>query len=83
MTKLLLQTSGNRDDMWFIACLTSAHVLFWLVQKVARDKKIELLLATLIISLIGGYYAEFISFALPWKIQRALGYLIFMGAGYV
>lgn len=83
MTKLLLQTSGNRDDMWFIACLTSAHILFWLVHKVVRDKKIELLLTTLIISLLGGYYAVFIGFALPWKFQRALGYLIFMGAGYV
>ena len=82
---LYFQTSGTRDDMWFIACMASAHIIFWIIYRICRKNEsiFTIVVVSTIVSLLGGYYGELINFALPWKIQRAVGYILFICLGYV
>lgn len=34
MTGLVLQTSSQYSDMWFLACMASTHILFWVLVKI-------------------------------------------------
>lgn len=34
MTGLVLQTSSQYSDMWFLACMASTHILFWVLAKI-------------------------------------------------
>lgn len=34
MMGLVLQTSSQYSDMWFLACMASTHILFWILAKI-------------------------------------------------
>lgn len=38
---LVLQTSDGYSDMWFLACMTSTHILFWVLVKLLSGATLQ------------------------------------------
>lgn len=78
---LILQTSSINNDMWFIACLISCHLLYWVVIRINGGCKINSFLTAIFISIIANYLLTVHIIVLPFRILRAASYLLYFAAG--
>jgi acyltransferase len=68
--------------LWFVACLFCTELLFYLISKVGRTKKM-MGFFLIFLSVLGCLYNKLVGQPLPWNIDVALISVGFYGAGYL
>ena len=86
---LILQRSCVWDDLWFLACLFSAQIIFYLIYNGSKNiKKIHVRLLTmgffsLILAIAAYIYILYINIKLPWQFENACILSFFVFSGYL
>lgn len=78
---ILVQKTGMLDDMWFVACLFTMEIIFYIVQHVSKSTAIAMFIS-LVISILGNLYIVFIGITLPWQLEKACVLVVFLAFGY-
>lgn len=78
---LVLQISGRWDDLWFVACLFTMEMIFYIVLKAAGLYKRMAL--CLVLFAAGFLYVHYIKVPLPWHLENACIFLVFLHMGYL
>ena len=68
--------------MWFVPFLFVIKIIFWGVNKIAKDNEILKFLLSILI-MIFGYYLGVLGYWLPFSLDIAMFSIIFMYVGYV
>jgi fucose 4-O-acetylase-like acetyltransferase len=68
--------------LWFLTCLFSTEMIFFMVRK-RVEKKYYLILSLALFSVLGYFYSLYGPFKMPWNIDVALSAVVFYGAGYL
>lgn len=66
--------------LWFLTCLFVTEILFFVISKYIKDRKLLLTLA--ILAIAGFLDSLFMPMRLPWGIDVAITALVFYGSGY-
>lgn len=77
-----IQIRGKNDELWFLACLFGSSIIFYMIIKNIKSKKI-ILIVTFIMSLIGIIYTNLGGPALPWHIQMYGSVCFIFSLGYI
>jgi acyltransferase len=68
--------------LWFVACLFCTEILFYLISKIGRTKKV-IGFYLILISVLGCFYNKMVGQPLPWSIDVAMISVGFYGAGFL
>jgi len=68
--------------LWFLTCLFSTEMIFFLLKK-RIEKKLYLILSLVLFSILGYLYSLYVPFKMPWSIDVAFSAIVFYGAGYL
>lgn len=80
---IVLQMRGSYEfGAWFLICLFSAQIMFWIVYKYIVKKKELSWVISLIFFVIGSGYSLFIHKPLPWSADVAFFAVAFMSLGF-
>lgn len=68
---LLMQRAGQWDDLWFVACLFTVEILFYIVSCLTHNSLFRLIFS-FILSIVGySYITNYHNVPLPWHIDNA------------
>lgn len=79
---LIVQMPGAWDDLWFVACLFTMELLFYVFTN-DRFSIRKVGMACFTVSLASSFWISYVGLRLPWHIENACLLLPFMFAGYV
>lgn len=79
---ILIQIPGKWDDLWFLACLFTMELIFYLILTLWKNSLMRLAIC-LILSVIGYLSATHSSFRIPWHLENAFILIVFMWIGYL
>lgn len=82
MIGLFGQRMGHNDDLWFIACLFSSYVLFYIIHHLLKTAD-SILCGSLLIAVLGNTYITRVGIPLPWQLEKAFVMLPFLAWGYL
>ena len=77
---LVIQRSGQWDDLWFVACLFTMEILFYVIVMVGKSSNQRMGICVLL-SVIGYFYIYCGGIALPWHLDTACVLILFLGLG--
>ena len=85
---LLFQVSGMNDDLWFIGCMFSASILFYIVLKLSdhvdvNKSTVTIFVQSSIIAVLGWYAVIALQAKLPWQLENAMIMTFYMSLGYL
>lgn len=78
---LLMQRPGVWDDLWFVACLFTMEMLFYVVLKFSSNL-FHCFICCLSLGGCALLMINYLPFALPWHAENAFLLLIFLFMGY-
>ncbi|MBC5639002.1 MULTISPECIES: acyltransferase family protein [Clostridia] len=74
------QIRGKNDELWFIACIFGASIVFYFVNKLINKQKI-FIITILLLCFCSIIYDKTIGIPLPWHIQMYGSACFYMGLG--
>ena len=77
---LIIQRSGQWDDLWFVACLFTVEILYYGIASIFRSSVLRVLIC-IVLSICGFYYIKEGGPALPWHFDNACVLILFLGLG--
>lgn len=77
---IFLQIPGKWDDLWFVACLFTMELIYYIVLKVGRSN-FEKLTICLVLSFLGYLSVTYSQIRLPWHIENACLLIGFLWLG--
>lgn len=80
MMGLFWQRMGHNDDLWFIACLFSSYILFYVIHHLLKEAE-SILCGSILIGFLGNTYITYIGIPLPWQLEKAFVMLPFLALG--
>lgn len=86
---LLFSINQKNDDLWFVMCLFTMEILFYLLWRVELNKNVSInkvlksIIASIILSASGFWIIEVVKIQLPFQIETALIMIPFMLMGYL
>lgn len=78
-----LQIRGQGDEMWFLALMFGADLVFYLIVQILKDNKKKIFIVTFILLMLSDIYSFTIKNPLPWHIQMYGVASFFMSLGYL
>ncbi len=79
---VFMQRPGEWDDLWFVACLFTMELIFYLVIRFTSSLFGQLIIC-LALSVFGYVQMTVLPIALPWHIENACILIMFLYFGYV
>lgn len=80
---LLLQRSCHGDDFWFLGCLFTILMMFYIIVRVTRDNPKLIIIMSIVIAVLGYLYIGYINIKLPWQFEGAMVMEIWLALGYL
>lgn len=83
---LLIQRCCIWDDLWFIACLFSSLMIFYVIWRLSEYSKNRYFVGGLLsvfVSVGGYFYIKLINYKLPWQFENAMVMTVFIYLGYL
>lgn len=68
--------------LWFVVCLFCTELLFYMISKIGRTKKV-IGFILILISVLGCFYNKMVGQPLPWSIDVAMISVGFYGVGFL
>ena len=81
MLSILRQKPGAWDDLWFIACLFVMEIIFYFILRITSSFFKQFLICILLL-IIGYISVTNIQIIIPWHLENACMFVIFMYFGY-
>lgn len=72
----------DSGTLWFVNCLLCTELLFYLITKVGKTKKV-IGIVLILFSILGCFYNKMVGKPLPWSIDISMISVGFYGAGYL
>lgn len=82
LASICIQRPGMWDDLWFVACLFIAELLFYAIWRLLPSLLGRLLLC-LFLSVSGYVMTRLLTSALPWHIENACIFTLFLCLGNI
>ena len=77
---IVLQQANGYESLWFIACLFTSELIFYLILRVSKTINSCFILCHLV-GIVGFFYIRYVSFSLPWQLELACISVIFLSWG--
>lgn len=77
---LITQRSGEWDDLWFVACLLTMELLYYIIATIFKSANLRMVIC-IILSTMGYLYIRSGGIALPWHLDNACVLILFLSLG--
>lgn len=77
---IILQIPGKWDDLWFVACLFTMELIYYIVIKIGRSN-FEQFAICLVLAFFGYLSVTYSQLRIPWHIENACLLIVFLWLG--
>lgn len=78
---IVLQIPGYWDDIWFVACLFTMEVMFYVLVSLVTSQTKQFLICVTLLA-VGSLYTANINMRIPWHVENACMFILFLWCGY-
>ena len=82
LKKIIFQIYGA-ESLWFVACSFIMQLLMYFIVTVTKGKTSNVLMGCIFFSIFGLVVTFLFHIKLPWSLDIALMYMVFMGIGFL